>query len=41
MTLSLKINLFLGVTCSGRDNVMVSPPFINVAEVAILPLTEI
>lgn len=41
MTLSLKINLFLGVTCSEIDNVMVSPPFINVAEVAISPLTEI
>jgi len=40
-TSSGKINFFLKLTFSGIDNLIVSPPFIKVAEVAITSLTVI
>jgi len=36
-----KTSFFLGMTLSGINNLMVSPPFIKVAVVAIISLTVI
>ena len=41
MTSSLKINLVLDASFFPPNNVIVSPPFIKVAVVAIVPLTVI